>query len=267
MYHFSMKLMLSRAAATLATVSMLAAPLAAGAATTGNFNAGELIKGSGSAVYYFASNGKRYVFPNDKTYFTWYKDFATVRSISDGALSSIPLGGNVTYRPGYKMVKITTDPRTYVVDQGGILRQIGSEELAKTLYGLTWNSQVDDIPDAFFTNYRLGTAIQTASDYNPGNVMTLTTTIAQDKQFDETLATITISSVANGFVPASLTIKKGMTVTWTNRDTVVHSVVGSGFNSGDIKPGDSYTKQFNTVGAFDYKDNINPAMQGSINVQ
>ena len=262
-----MKLMLSRAAATLATVSMLAAPLAAGAATTGNFNAGELIKGSGSAVYYFASNGKRYVFPNDKTYFTWYKDFATVRSISDGALSSIPLGGNVTYRPGYKMVKITTDPRTYVVDQGGILRQIGSEELAKTLYGLTWNSQVDDIPDAFFTNYRLGTAIQTASDYNPGNVMTLTTTIAQDKQFDETLATITISSVANGFVPASLTIKKGMTVTWTNRDTVVHSVVGSGFNSGDIKPGDSYTKQFNTVGAFDYKDSINPAMQGSINVQ
>ena len=259
--------MLSRAAATLATVSMLAAPLAAGAATTGAFNAGDLIKGSGSAVYYFAPNGKRYVFPNDKTYFTWYKDFATVRTITDGKLSAIPLGGNVTYRPGYKMVKITTDPRTYVIDQGGVLRQIGSEQLAKTLYGINWNSQVDDIPDAFFINYRLGTAIQTASDYNPQNVMTLTTTISQDKQFDETIATVTIGSVANGFVPATMTIKKGTTVTFTNRDVVVHSVVGNGFNSGDIKAGDSYTKQFNTVGSFDYKDSINPAMQGTINVQ
>ncbi|HPF95040.1 MAG: cupredoxin domain-containing protein [Candidatus Magasanikbacteria bacterium] len=262
-----MKLMFSRAVATLATASMLAAPLAAGAATTGAFNAGDLIKASGAAVYYFAPNGKRYVFPNDKTYFTWYKDFSGVRTISDGALSSIPLGGNVTYRPGYKMVKITTDPRTYVVDQGGILRQIGSEQLAQTLYGPTWNSQVDDIPDAFFVNYRLGTQIQTASDYNPENVKTLTTTISQDKQFDETLATITIGSVSNGFVPATLTVKKGTTVTWTNRDIVVHSVVGNGFNSGDVKPGDSYSKQFNTVGSFDYSDTINPVMQGTINVQ
>lgn len=259
--------MLSRAAATLATISMVAAPVAAGAATTSTFTAGDLIKGSGAAVYYFAPNGKRYVFPNDKTYFTWYKDFATVKTIPDGKLSSIPLGGNVTYRPGYKMLKITTDPRTYVVDQGGVLRQVGSESLAKTLYGLNWNNQIDDLPDAFFVNYKLGTAIQTASDYNPQNVMTLTTTISQDKQFDETIATVTIGSVANGFVPTTMTIKKGTAVTFTNRDIVVHSVVGNGFNSGDIKPGESYTKQFNFVGSFDYSDSINPAMQGTINVQ
>lgn len=260
-------LFLSRVATVLATASMVAAPLAAGAATTGSFNPGDLVKGSGAAVYYFAPNGKRYVFPNDKTYFTWYKDFAAVRTISDGALSSIPLGGNVTYRPGYKMLKITTDPRTYVIDQGGVLRQITSESLAKTLYGLTWNNQIDDLPDAFFVNYKMGTAIQTASDYNPQNVMTLTTTIAQDKQFDETIATITIGTVANSFVPTTLTIKKGTSVTWTNRDVNVHSVVGNGFNSGDIKPGMSYSKQFNTVGSYDYSDPINPTMQGTINVQ
>ena len=262
-----MKLMLSRAVATFATASMLAAPLAAGAATTNAFDAGDLVKGSGSAVYYFAPNGKRYVFPNDKTYFTWYKDFAGVRTISDGALSTIPLGGNVTYRPGYKMVKITTDPRTYVVDQGGILRQIGSEQLAQTLYGPTWNSQVDDIPDAFFTNYRLGTQIQTANEYTPADVKTNTTTISQDKQFDETIATITIGSTANGFVPTTFTVKKGTTVTWTNRDTVVHSVVGDSFNSGDIKVNESYQKQFNTVGSFNYTDTINPSIKGTINVK
>ena len=29
---------------------------------------------SGAAVYYHAQDGKRYVFPNEKTYFTWYAD-------------------------------------------------------------------------------------------------------------------------------------------------------------------------------------------------
>ena len=42
------------------------------AAATGAFSAGDLIKGeSFSSVYYYAPNGKRYVFPNEKTYFTW----------------------------------------------------------------------------------------------------------------------------------------------------------------------------------------------------
>jgi hypothetical protein len=141
-------------ASALSLLAGSAAPLMASAATTSAFNSGELIKGSLSTVYYFASNGKRYVFPNEKTYFTWYQDFSNVKQIPDGQLSTIPLGGNVTYRPGRKMVKITTDPRVYVVDQGGVLRHVGSEQLAQTLYGISWKNQIDDVPDGYFTNYR-----------------------------------------------------------------------------------------------------------------
>ncbi len=261
-----MKRLIQRSLAAAGTLAMFAAPLASQAAVTNSFSAGDLIKGSGDTVYYFASNGKRFVFPNSKTYFTWYTNFDGVKTIPDGALSTIPLGGNVTYRPGRKMVKITTDPRTYVVDGTGVLRHVTSEQLAESLYGIAWKNQIDDIPDGFFINYRLGTPIQTVSDYQPANVMTLAPTIAIDKQLDPETVTISIGSVGNGFVPSSITVKKGSTVTWTNRDNHTHNVTGTGLNSGDIAPNMSYSKRYDTVGSFDYRDSIYPAMQGTINV-
>lgn len=254
------------AVSTLALLATSVMPLTASAATTSAFNSGELIKGSLSTVYYFAANGKRYVFPNEKTYFTWYTNFNGVKQIPDGQLATIPLGGNVTYRPGRKMIKITTDPKVYVVDQGGVLRHIATEQLAQTLYGISWKNQIDDVPDAFFTNYRSGTAIQTASDYNADNVMTLTTNINQDKQFDETKATVTIGTMNNGFVPTTMTVKRGTQVTWTNADTTDHTVTAAGFDSGLIHPGATFTHTFTTVGSFDYHCSIHPTMQGTINV-
>jgi hypothetical protein len=87
-------------------------------------NSGDLIRGeSFSAVYYVGLDGFRYVFPNDKAYFTWYSDFDDVKVITDAELSDIQIGGNVTYKPGVRMVKINTDPKTYAVDAGGTLRQ------------------------------------------------------------------------------------------------------------------------------------------------
>ncbi len=256
------------AATLLATLAMTFAPLASHAAIYTAFSAGDLIKGSGQTVYYFASDGSRYVFPNSKTYFTWYPDFTTVKQIPDGMLGQIPLArSNVTYRPGVKMVKITTDPKVYVVDKGGILRHVGSEQLAQTLYGLSWKSLIEDVPDAFFVNYKVGTDIQTASDFHPSDVTTLTTTIAQDKQLDETKITISIGSSEVGFVPASTTIKSGQTVTWTNRDISAHSVVGSGWSSGVLSSDQTYSHVFGSTGSFDYKDGSFPAMNGTINVK
>lgn len=123
-----------------------------------NANAnGTLIKASRPAVYYFDNNThKRYVFPNEKTYKTWYKDYSTVHTITDTELSNIPLGGNIVYRPGTRLVKITTDPRVYVVGQDGYLHWISNEALAIKLYGPNWKNLVSDIPDAFFTNYKYG---------------------------------------------------------------------------------------------------------------
>lgn len=124
--------------------------------------AGDLIKASGPAVYYYAADGKRYVFPNEKTYFSWYNDFSMVKTISDTELAGIPIGGNVTVRPGTKLVKIQTDPKVYAVTKCGMLHWIESETIAKSLYGDAWAARVIDVPDAFFVNYTIGSSVSSA---------------------------------------------------------------------------------------------------------
>ncbi|MBU1032515.1 hypothetical protein KJ937_01110 [Patescibacteria group bacterium] len=125
-------------------------------------SAGDLIKASGAAVYYYAANGTRYVFPNEKTYFTWYKDFSSVKTITDAELAAIQIGGNVTFRAGAQLVKITTDPKVYAVTPGGVLHWIESEAIATSLYGSAWASRVYDVPDPFFVNYTVGSSVSTA---------------------------------------------------------------------------------------------------------
>lgn len=117
---------------------------------------------SNSAVYYCGLDGKRYVFPNQRVYNSWYPDFNGVQTISDTDMAATQLGGNVTYKPGVKMVKIVTDPKTYAVDRGGTLRHVATQQLAAELYGSDWAKQIEDIPDAFFLNYKIGTPITVA---------------------------------------------------------------------------------------------------------
>ncbi len=130
-------------------------------------NDGNELTQEDTAVYYIAVDGKRHAFPNSKVYFTWYSNFDGVQTVTNDQIASIPLGKNVTYKPGVRMVKFTTDPKVYAVDKGGILRWITSEPVAIYLYGLAWNQNVDDIDDAFFANYRFGSSINNTGDFNP----------------------------------------------------------------------------------------------------
>ena len=120
---------------------------------------GTLIKGSLPAVYYCGADGKRYVFVNAPAFFSWYPDFSTVRTVSDSTLANIMIGGNITYRPGSRMVKILSDPKVYVVARGGVLRWVETEAAATRLFGNNWNAMIDDIPDCFFVNYKAGAPI------------------------------------------------------------------------------------------------------------
>jgi hypothetical protein len=143
--------------------------------------AGDLIKASTAAVYYLGTDGKRYVFPNEKTYKTWYPDFSSVKTITDSQLAGYAIGGNVTYKPSSKMVKITTDPKVYAVDAHGTLRWITSESVAQALYGASWAAMVDDVADSFFTNYSIGTPIYSSADFSPSTVNAAAASINSDK--------------------------------------------------------------------------------------
>ena len=144
-----------------------------------------LIRGSLTGVYYYAADGNRYVFPNSATYASWFSDYSSVITVSDQVLASIPLKGNVTYRPGVKLVKVQTDPKVYAVGKGGVLRWIENEALAEKLYGKDWNKNVDDVPDVFFANYKIGDQIKSESDYDPGDASFEALTINKDKGIAE----------------------------------------------------------------------------------
>ncbi len=141
-------------------ISAFVAPMSARAASSGDLIKGETL----STVYYYGSDGSRYAFPNEKSYFTWYSDFSDVETITDSELAAISLAGNVVYRPGSRWVKIQSDPKTYVVSTEGTVRWVESEEVAEGLAGSDWNTMIDDVPDTFFVDYTVGTSLTDAGD-------------------------------------------------------------------------------------------------------
>ncbi|OIN90284.1 hypothetical protein AUJ42_03315, partial [Candidatus Collierbacteria bacterium CG1_02_44_10] len=159
--------------------SLFLPPFVSQAAT---IQTGDLIRGSLSSVYYIGADRARYVFPTEKIYFSWYTDFSSVKAVTDAELASYPIGGNITYRPGVRMVKIMTDPRVYAVDAGGTLRWVETEETAAALYGSDWNTKIDDISDASFTDYALGSSITTPSEFDIPTITTGAVSISSDKE-------------------------------------------------------------------------------------
>lgn len=56
------------------------------------------------------------------------------------------------------------------------------------------------------------------------------------------------------FSPATVTVKAGTTVTWTNQDDMVHTVTAEdgSFDSGDMDKGDTFSHAFNKAGTYYY---------------
>ncbi len=70
------------------------------------------------------------------------------------------------------------------------------------------------------------------------------------------------------FNPADITVAKGTTVTWSNDDSIEHTVTADGgaFNSGTIKSGVNFGYTFNEAGVFEYHCSIHPTMKGKVTV-
>jgi len=140
---------------------------------------GKMIRGTTSPmVYYYAANGKRYVFTTKDVLASWYNTSQEivagsssmcykVQQLSDSDLAAIPIGGNVNIRPGTYLIKITSDPKLYVVTRGRVIRPLANNDLAAIIFPGSSSGRIRVVPDAFFTGYSQGQAITAASDYNP----------------------------------------------------------------------------------------------------
>lgn len=72
------------------------------------------------------------------------------------------------------------------------------------------------------------------------------------------------------FSPSELRIKKGDTITWTNKDNVKHTVTsdsGSELNSKLLSKNQQYFHTFNQIGAYNYHCTPHPNMKASIIVE
>ena len=75
------------------------------------------------------------------------------------------------------------------------------------------------------------------------------------------------------FVPETLTVSTGTTVTWTNGDSTLHTVTsgsaesgnsGTEFDSSYLAAGKTFQHQFGTAGTFDYYCTLHPWMKGKV---
>lgn len=77
---------------------------------------------------------------------------------------------------------------------------------------------------------------------------------------------VTIAGFA--FDPSTVSVKVGATVTWTNNDSVGHTVTfddGSA-TSGTLQQGGTYQQTFSKAGTFAYHCRIHPNMKASVTV-
>lgn len=144
-----------------------------------------LIKGSGDVLYWYAKDGTRLVIPNKQTFDTWYPASGpkpVVKQLRDEDLVKIMISGNVTYRPGTRLIKIATDQKIYAIGHGGVIRWLANDQTAEELFGYSWKETlVDTIADTFFVNYSVGYRIDAKHDYNPERERVASQTIDEDR--------------------------------------------------------------------------------------
>jgi plastocyanin len=109
---------------------------------------------------------------------------------------------------------------------------------------------------------------QTGSSTGPMSNMPSNSNANNGSQAPTATDKVTVQNFA--FSPANITITKGTTVTWTNNDSVAHTIVEtdgkSGPNSSSVNPGSSFTFTYSQAGTYQYHCSIHPQMTGTVTV-
>ncbi len=158
------------------TLWSLGLPMAKAA---GSYPAGSLLAlqgQSGAAVYVVNADGTKSVFPDSKTYMTWFSNFDKVVRVPVSELDMYPDKGAVTYRPGTKLVTHANTAKVFAVEPGGVLRWVPSEAVAVSLYGANWATRVQDVIPGYFSSSYSSTGSDLSTMYPTGSLVKMGTT-------------------------------------------------------------------------------------------
>jgi plastocyanin len=84
------------------------------------------------------------------------------------------------------------------------------------------------------------------------------------------LANARVNITKTDFEPANVVVKAGGTVTWTNNDTIPHTVTAAdnlAYDSGAIYPGKTFTQHYDTVGTYGYYCRFITTLKGTVTVK
>jgi len=81
--------------------------------------------------------------------------------------------------------------------------------------------------------------------------------------------TASVRIIDFAFLPSSLSVRVGERVTWINRGMATHTVTANGglFNSGSLRPNQSFSFTFVSQGTYAYHCQIHMSMTGTITVR
>jgi plastocyanin len=151
------------------------------------------------------------------------------------------------------------------VGENGTLRWVASEAVAIALYGSTWNTQIDDVPDGFFTNYQAGSNIEDVSDFIPTSETAAATSIDNDKGLKSPYI---VRITDSGYSETDLVMDAGRAVKFTNTGSSKHTATAEdlSWGSGTLNAGDSFIRYFNEEGEFDFFCSYHSSEIGTITV-
>lgn len=111
----------------------------------------------------------------------------------------------------------------------------------------------------------VGYSLANKKDDTVTNMTPMTnSTNAQTNTPQRAANTVTIKDFS--FQPASITVKKGDTVTWVNDDSATHQIksVDEKFSSNNLSTGQQYQFTFQTPGTYNYICGIHPSMKAVV---
>lgn len=85
-----------------------------------------------------------------------------------------------------------------------------------------------------------------------------------------TVQTFAVEISGFAFNPKTITINKGDTIKWTNKDSTNHPIIsdtGNEIDSGNLVKDATYSHTFNNTGTYNYHCQIHTSMKGTVIVQ
>jgi|ERR1035437_1241236 plastocyanin len=118
----------------------------------------------------------------------------------------------------------------------------------------------------FFGNQNPGSSLpantQSSADNNVVPVTKIPKSPTPTPVINTVVHNVSISNFA--FVPATITVKKGETIVWTNKDATPHTITGGDLLSNPLGQGETYSFAYDKTGTFAYHCSIHPSMKGTV---